>query len=485
MKCRKYYSLLLIAISPVMYLLNGCAPNAAFHTLNGDTKNCVVQPVGEGCIDSYYQEYDTFDFAFAEFTDRGNAFSDIFLKNVLDRIQKQAENDDGIVLITFIHGWKHNASESDLNVKFFKDSLQILSNKLNNKFGKCKAESALGKRRLVGLYIGWRGSSFDVPVGEEGTFWDRKDAAEEVGKGGVTRLLLELDKKVHRVGFDKPVNREYQNIADINKNVMVVVGHSFGGAIVVSALNEILMERTINLSKTNHFARTIGDGVVLLNPAIEASQAQDLVESTLQNSYADNQQPLLISLSSDADWATHYAFPLGQTLGLLATWRQTDLTRESYYDRERPSQAAILKEEHLDTTTVGNFAPYLTHHLTASKQDGKWKVNFDTCNENPSVCEPLGLTSLSGQPTFRIPQNYPLYFIRTDSSIMNGHGDIFNTQVRNFLYTVIDDVIAYKLDSRPFVDRDQTILNLSKKENKKKFEQEMENNLNRDDADCF
>ena len=475
MKCRKYYSLLLIA--PLMYLLNGCASNAPYHTLNGDTKNCVIQPSEKSCFESYYQEYDAFDLAFAEFTERGNAFSDVVEKNVLDRINKQATNDDGIILITFIHGWKHNASESDPNLRGFKDSLRTISNKLKENFG----YTLLGKRRLVGLYIGWRGANIEIPILEEFTFWDRKAVSEEVGKGGVTRLLLELDKAVNRK-HDYFADKNLAN-GDKSKNVMVVVGHSFGGAIVVSALNEILMERAVNPTKKNRFARTLGDGVVLLNPAIEANQALDLVQATLQHGYNDgynnNQHPLLISLSSDADWATHYAFPIGQTLGLWANWRQTDLERKDYYDREYPTQAATLKEENLDTTTVGNFAPYLTHHLTISNPDGNCKFKFETCNENPSACEPKGLTSLTGQPSFHTPQNYPLYFIRTDDSIMDDHSDIFNPRVRSFIYTVIDDIIAYKLDSRPLNDRPQSILTFLNKNN---FEQDMRNNLIRDDV---
>jgi hypothetical protein len=406
----------------VAALLVACAQNAPYHTSSGSPGNCRTAPNDTGCTDAYYQEHASYDLAFAEFSDRGNAFNNNNLKDILQRVRDKA-NEDGVVLITFIHGWKHNASESDDNVQSFKRTLETVSTSLRHDFS-----GELGRRRLIGLYIGWRGAS--LTVFKSTSFWDRKAAAEEVGKGGVTQLLLELDKIT----------------ASSEKNVMVVVGHSFGGAILVSALNEVLTERTVNRTRTRHYARTIGDGVLVLNPAIEANQALSFVETAIENDYQTEQYPLFVSLSSDADSATHYAFPLGQTAGLLLTWRQADLDRSYYYDRLHPEQTLPMREEHLDTTTVGNFAPFLTHRLTATARGDEVDFRLQTCDESPQACEPTGLTSLSGQPAIRqLPQNYPLYFIKTDASVMSGHNDIFNPRVRSFVFTLIDDVVRRKL----------------------------------------
>ena len=51
----------------------------------------------------------------------------------------------------------------------------------------------------------------------------------------------------------------------------------------------------------------------------------------------------------------------------------------------------------------------------------------------------------AGQPFIeKLPQNYPLYFIKTEATVMSGHNDIFNPAVRAFLVTVIDDVVRGK-----------------------------------------
>ena len=51
-------------------------------------------------------------------------------------------------------------------------------------------------RKIVGVYIGWRGRSIDLSGLDNITYWDRKAVAEQVGKGGVTELLLRLERAV-------------------------------------------------------------------------------------------------------------------------------------------------------------------------------------------------------------------------------------------------------------------------------------------------
>ena len=395
-------------------LTAACASNAPYHTTSEDGGACRTDPDSPACRSSAYQEFERFDLAFAEFSERGNAFDDARVEAVLAKIAAKARA-DGVVLIVFVHGWKHNASEDDPNVLSFKDSLETMTGVLGSSF----AGTALGSRRLVGVYVGWRGASIELPLLKELTFWDRKAVAEELGSGGVTRLLLDLDRIT----------------AGEARNVMVVVGHSFGGAIVVRALSDLIAERVTNRAEDER-ARVFGDGVLVLNPAIEANQALPFVEAALQRPYARDQLPLFISISSDADAATHYAFPAGQT----------DLQRSYYHDRRAPEQPLPLRERHLDATTAGNFAPFLTHRLHADGEGDALRFTLDTCEAAGERCRPMGWTTLSGQPTIGpLPAHYPLYFIKTDKSVMTDHNDIFNQKVRSFVFTVIDDVVRRAL----------------------------------------
>jgi hypothetical protein len=74
------------------------------------------------------------------------------------------------------------------------------------------------------------------------------------------------------------------------------------------------------------------------------------------------------------------------------------------------------------------------------------RFTLDTCEAAGERCRPMGWTTLSGQPTIGpLPANYPLYFIKTDKSVMTDHNDIFNQKVRSFVFTVIDDVVRRAL----------------------------------------
>ena len=176
--------------------LAGCVPNQAFRT-QGEV-DCVSDFVG--CKNALIEKYEKYDLAFIEFTDRGNLFSRTRYAHVLERIKKAADADPGAAVIVFVHGWKNNASFDDANVKSFRQMLKILSDN-GLTFG----------RRPIGIYVGWRGLSVDMAGVKELTYWERKAVAQEVGKGGVTEVLLRL-----------------RQVTAANRNLYVVVGHSFG-----------------------------------------------------------------------------------------------------------------------------------------------------------------------------------------------------------------------------------------------------------------
>ena len=129
-------------------LAAACASNAPYHTVSDDGGACRTDPDSPACRSSAYQEFERFDLAFAEFSERGNAFDDARVEAVLAKIAAKARA-DGVVLIVFVHGWKHNASEDDPNVLSFKDSLETMTGVLGSSF----AGTALGSRRLVGAGI--------------------------------------------------------------------------------------------------------------------------------------------------------------------------------------------------------------------------------------------------------------------------------------------------------------------------------------------
>lgn len=115
-----------------------------------------------------------------EFTERGNVFDRKRMKRVLDHVGKQARYDpetpeQGVMTVVFVHGWKHNAHADDENVKNFRKLLESASGKS-------------GPRRVIGVYIGWRGLSIDWGFLANVSYWDKKAMAQQVAKGGVIPL---------------------------------------------------------------------------------------------------------------------------------------------------------------------------------------------------------------------------------------------------------------------------------------------------------
>ncbi len=210
--------LLLLAFS-----ILGCTQNLPYRT----------DPAAS-CLDitcdtsAWLEHHQGFDLAFVEFTERGNVFKRSHMNQVLEYAEELAETDTGTAVVVFVHGWKHNAKATDDNVLDFRWLLQ--------KTAKLRAKGRLPKsRKLLGIYIGWRGLSLNLEPLTNVTYWDRKQVAHQVGKGGVTEFLLRLERMV----ID-PNDSENEN-----KNLLLITGHSFGGTIVLSSLNEGLLVRVL------------------------------------------------------------------------------------------------------------------------------------------------------------------------------------------------------------------------------------------------
>jgi hypothetical protein len=392
-----------------------------------------MQCPSSGCDKTILEKYGSFDLGFVEFTERGNVFSRDRMNSILDHVQKLSQAPQGVAAIVFVHGWKHNASHEDENVESFRRLLAITA-----EFG--DRGLLLQGRKLVGIYIGWRGLSLDIPVLKELSYWERKAVAHEVGKGGVTELLLRLE----RLMVQEP--EPQSALINPNKNLFLVVGHSFGGAIVLTALNEILIERVVSAQKAKSGCgadaksdcpvcvetRPFGHGVVLLNPAIEANEALQLKELSSHMCFASTQQRLLHVISSDADEATNKAFRIGQGLGVSLTWREAQL------ERRFGSKSMQLDESDLDTITVGNFIPFQTGQLRATKQQGdrtpKVEWSYDSCVQSTRC---LSRNADHEEGHIPVAPYEPLAFIHTDSEFIADHNDVFNDNVAAYLAAIM------------------------------------------------
>lgn len=354
-----------------------------------------------------------YELAFLEFTERGNLRD----RGLMHELLATLDETSNAVVLVFVHGWKHNASPQDGNVLSFRGLLENLS----------RSRTALGERKIIGIYLGWPGLSVSVPIVGEFSFWSRKSVAQEVGKGGVTELLLRLEEALVPQKQDRG-------------NLLLIVGHSFGGAIVLSALHEVLLDRVVNAEEASGQCRRKGrdaceveapcvrtrrlaNGVIALNPAIEGNQILQLKELISERCFPKDQPTLLHVISTEADAATHTYFPLAQRLGTLF-WE------EEVLDRVYRGTPTELSEERLDRVAVGNLDRFWTGRMTRGAAGWEYcsfaRNHYFECG--PSVPKPMRLLPTR---TFE-----PAAFIYTDSAFMGDHNDVFNSSVSAYVAAI-------------------------------------------------
>lgn len=300
--------------------------------------------------------------SFIEFDDQGWFWDRKQLESLLRLLygQDQTSNDEYLIIL-YAHGWQHNAKVCDQNVVCFQRVLERFD----------VLEQERSKRKVVGVYVGWRGRSVTAPGIEHLTFWERKKAALRVGNGGVTHLISMLNE------FRELKNRDRVG----EKTQLVITGHSFGGQVVYAALSNLFVNRSAQLTSDNNkigydVAKSVGDLVVLINPAFEGSLYEPLYDVATNRCYTDNQRPVMLIVTSEGDRATRIAFPAGRKLNTLFERTQSK--------HSHTGQRATI------VNTVGHLDRYRTHELSLVGSDKIRKANDEGdcgCPSLPAISE--------------------------------------------------------------------------------------------------
>ncbi|MDD5461709.1 MAG: esterase [Methylococcales bacterium] len=408
----------------VLSVITGCAPNEIYRT---DYTACTVSS-GNSCDKHSLQKHNIgadneYMLGFVEVDDQGQLRDRAQMMALIDSLYQTAVN-DSILINVFVHGWHHNAAPGDSNIENFENSLARLS-KVESDLSRTKHRPA---RKVVGVYVGWRGESVTVPVVNNLTFWERKNTAQKVGHLGITELLVDLEEIANvKNSLSPPI-----------KSRLVVIGHSFGGAVVYNATAQILASRFIDSQAGKAYtgaANGFGDLVILLNPAFEALRYvpfYDLAQARC--SYFDNQVPKLVILTSEADDATGLAFPAGR---VFSTFFET----HNVIERNECKRTLIVEEGESDRNAVGHYLPLISHTLTPVANDQAMKtanyVNMKNIwsTQISGGSTRFGLTVLTHLDKTE-PRN-PYLNIRVDKELITGHNDVFGDRVMEFLRLLI------------------------------------------------
>jgi pimeloyl-ACP methyl ester carboxylesterase len=419
-------------------LVGGCIPHQQYRT---DYERCEVPANGsEVSCDKHAVQTRTNEdgskylLGFIEFDDQGQLWDRPQMTAVLDAIATESASKE-LLMVVFVHGWKHSAAPGDDNIETFRKALANLS------AADARVSSLHGTRprQVVGVYLGWRGGSVSFPVAKELTFWERKNTAHKVGHGSVTEVLSRLE-----------VIKETKNFVGSNNDTrLVVVGHSFGGAVVYAAVGQLLANRFVHTKGPVGQQSTVtgyGDLVVLINPAFEAMLFSTLSDmSTERGNYFDTQLPVVAVLTSEADNATKLAFPAGRWLSTLF---------EKTHRMERHN-AVTKRSETIDgdaanRTAVGHFEPYRTHMLSPAdnrkradavavpaEQVARSSVRASTgwADDEPGSTISFGATTLKRTPTSAGRNPYIVAYVGEE--LIHSHNDIDDPRVIQFIEQLI------------------------------------------------
>ncbi len=353
-----------------------------------------------------------------EFDDQGTLQNRKFKDEILDRIRVLTQT-QGTLTVVFAHGWLNNAAPENQNLSNFQALLQKIA----------KGDREAGNtRKVVGVFLAWRGLSATIPLFREASFWNRKDRAEHVGQHGATEVLTDLGK----------IKAGGRN----NNSRLILIGHSFGGALIYSATQQLLMKdaayQSIKKStgKPSSVPRTVGDLVILVNPAFEAARFTALHDKAAGMNFPEKQSPILAIFTSKTDLATKWAFPIGRYLSSIFNKYNTDIYPE---------------QPDLDRTTVGHYTDYQTHELSLKSESKTqtsqvdagcgWKKFREDPREQSWHVEDVILKRKELPKKLELMRNRqmnPYYNVIVDDEIISGHSGIWEPEFfMKFLYEFV------------------------------------------------
>lgn len=418
-------------------MMTACSYNGIYRSQYSDM--CSYQEKGD-CPQSALQigNADTrseYRLGFIEYDDQGQLRQRGQQESVIDHYLGLAGKQD-VIVVTYIHGWHHSAQPEDGNVQEFRELLA----KVSASEAASSDSYSRDRRPVLGVYVGWRGDSLDIGFLNHITFWDRKSTAHEVGHKGVTEALLKLEELVN-------VRNTFKDGDPPSTSRLVVIGHSFGGAVAFSSLQKILADRFVNsrVGKSHQdTAEGFGNLVILMNPAFEAMRFSSLMELSQDKcrSYFPGQLPRLVILTSESDDATRLAFPAGRVFSTLFESHRVMERHECPQPGMTSSRLVKVSQSTADRSTVGHFEPYQTHRLEPIASEAGIARNFSlekaylhwSAHDNsvPGVYTTIDLVSKK-----RTTPRNPYMNIIVDEELMDGHNDIWGDGVIGFINELI------------------------------------------------
>ncbi|TDR94538.1 hypothetical protein [Enterovirga rhinocerotis] len=228
-------------------------------------------------------------------------------------------------VMVFVHGWRHNSGLGDSNVSEFRHYAAHAARFLADREAAHPDEP---KRRVTAVFVGWRGARTDEArlqrsFGHAGawigqllaipTLFDRKPVSEAVAPS-VFAGLRAIEQTLGLAGAPSEIGLPARS-----PHRMIVFGHSLGGNMLAAALRDDLIKQVSRHVPGHYLPPALGDLVVLINPASEATKWTDIQRAVWRrisfspserrldyeaghHFFRDDQRPTVIAATAARDW---------------------------------------------------------------------------------------------------------------------------------------------------------------------------------------
>jgi len=430
-------------------VLGGCAvqPFRPFTKLKHPGTACAAPETAEPTRTT--PEVDaTYTLHFVEFDDQGWTFGDdapeagtpsrqidCAIRDLRDKLVGDPRDNlakKSVLSFVYVHGWNHSADNDDRDVRKFR---KLLSSRA----------ALFPDRHIVGIYVAWQGNTLDVWGVRNLTFWGRKNAAHHVAEGRVRELFARIKGlREHWNGRGDFADRDCDwepRGTDRCPLRTIMIGHSFGGLILYNSAAPYLIE---TLSQHRDLpdgerrprsarAKGIADLIVLLNPAFEGSRYEAVFQASRSYRAESSEPPLLITLTSTADWATKKAFPVARWINSIFQ-----------YPASSEEQSNAMRNTH------GHIKAYLTHTLCMADQACEAGLErIDAVVDGQSIASSRRFCGGMILRAHRPEEDWRsiVWNVRTDGRIIPNHNDIDRDEVLRFIAQIYSDVTGLNTDA--------------------------------------
>jgi hypothetical protein len=393
-----------------------------------------------------------------------------------------------LIVLTFVHGWHHNASDRDGNLQNFRSIVSCLNlgsaaqpeNRRGNQPVICQGLQSDPANSYIGVYIAWRGESVEPWLTEAATslsLASRHAAAVRMasndGPDGIAHLILTLSSAA------KSGN---------NPARFLLIGHSFGG-LIVGRVTEELFFRRLFLDEAHKVppapSRCIGqfaDLVVLLNPADSSIRLANLVAEWKKvkpcsgsNLNSDLSRPLLISIHTSSDGATdalgtwllsHTRYDADYAASNAAHWAARGDSENSVDTKWQDGSIHTVSIEDLRGNTV-NYSPYLRNLCYLDQANRQDPICLGLNDSIHHLKEDSWTSTIGRTPPSRLNTNYSLdpyyhgaYELLTAVCFEPWEG---RGKAKNMKHEFAPDFISQPCNSETRLKRDKLRVDLEKR----------------------